>query len=446
MKLIIRHTLFGIFVLVFFIAAPVIIFYASGYRYNLAKQKIEQTGHLLVTSKPSGADVKIDGKAYDQWWRALLHLSPSVTPARIKNLLSGEYTIDLSLDGYWPWRRKAVVLPQQTTFATDVALLIKKDPVSVVTVKDLVTYHPLSAQRAAYITPHSLVVFDQGGNTSQTLWSTTELIQDFKLVTSPVSYLVTTDKAFWLIQDGKSPAQLARRPNISAISEQQGRLIGLAKTGLVDLNINGKQATEYSVNGTLIDILLQNTGAYYLVTDGGGSALYRRTLSRNTPAELILKLPVHGLSFLPDSTDRYVVLRGGEGLTVIDVTARSPHATIVPYAHDLRWIAADDALVWGDFEVSRYHFLGDHYDQMLIAREGGLIHGLALFAKLPYTFIVRAGEGISAWELEVPDNERNVYTVVSGGKDLITNMQSMIDTKTLWYRRNDTLYQVQVGE
>ena len=77
---------------------------------------------LAVDSKPSGAEIFLNGKqqnnpSFFPWKQK--HLT---TAAKIKNILPGEYDLVLEREGYWPFHKKINIYSGQTTFIEDINL------------------------------------------------------------------------------------------------------------------------------------------------------------------------------------------------------------------------------------------------------------------------------------------------------------------------------------
>lgn len=106
-----RRLLPWVYIVTFFIVAPIVIFYTSGYRYNLKKATIEKRGTLLTDSIPPGVDIWIDGQATN-----------NQTPAVFQELTPGFHQIRFQKDGYTPWEKTLEIKPERVTFANEVRL------------------------------------------------------------------------------------------------------------------------------------------------------------------------------------------------------------------------------------------------------------------------------------------------------------------------------------
>ncbi|MFH0780181.1 MAG: hypothetical protein V1928_05025, partial [Parcubacteria group bacterium] len=56
-----RGIAIGLIVL-FLVAAPILILYTAGYRYNFKKNQVQKTGALVISTAPSGAEVTLNNE------------------------------------------------------------------------------------------------------------------------------------------------------------------------------------------------------------------------------------------------------------------------------------------------------------------------------------------------------------------------------------------------
>jgi hypothetical protein len=106
--------------------------YAAGYRLNKNGFSVQRTGMFIIDSKPKGAKIFIDGKPQETFASSIFNKNDFIaTPAKIKNLLPGEYNLRLELDGYWSWQKKLTVNPGASTFAENIYLFKDNLPVQI---------------------------------------------------------------------------------------------------------------------------------------------------------------------------------------------------------------------------------------------------------------------------------------------------------------------------
>jgi len=129
----IRHSLFILFVIAFFVITPLVSLYAAGYKIKLSwpinfKQTLSKTGMFIIDTTPRGAKIFIDGKPSQLFFKKYYNKEASyiTTPAKIKDILPGEYTVRVELPGYWPWEKKLAIGPGQSTYAENI-FLFKND-------------------------------------------------------------------------------------------------------------------------------------------------------------------------------------------------------------------------------------------------------------------------------------------------------------------------------
>ncbi|MFH1822463.1 MAG: hypothetical protein ABH830_02065 [Patescibacteria group bacterium] len=133
-----RRLLFIIFIFAFLIIASFATLYAAGYKINFSwplnlKQTFQKTGMFIFNSEPKGAIIKLNDKTQQLFLKKYYSKDNSYikTPAKIKNLLPGEYNVKLELAGFWPWQKKLTISPGQSTFAEDIYLFKKDIPMQI---------------------------------------------------------------------------------------------------------------------------------------------------------------------------------------------------------------------------------------------------------------------------------------------------------------------------
>lgn len=90
---------------------------------------MEKTGALIVDTQPENANIYINGKIQRTFFNHYISGEQNIkTPAKIKNLLPGEYDIRMELEGYLPWEKKLTIYPNTSTYAEDVFLFKKSLP------------------------------------------------------------------------------------------------------------------------------------------------------------------------------------------------------------------------------------------------------------------------------------------------------------------------------
>jgi hypothetical protein len=128
-----RDFLFFSFVAIFIIMTVLISLYASGYKFNLSwplkfNRLLQKTGMLNISTLPKDATIFLNDKPQKKSMFSISKKDYTTTPAKIKNILPGEYILRLERENYWPFERKIRIESGQTTFAEDINLFLSNLP------------------------------------------------------------------------------------------------------------------------------------------------------------------------------------------------------------------------------------------------------------------------------------------------------------------------------
>jgi hypothetical protein len=111
MTLLIRRIIYISLIILFFIAAPLIILYSLGYSFDWQKKSLVKTGAFYFKSYPNSAAVYLNEK------------KQSITPLYIKRLLPKEYNVKIEKNGLSPWEKKLLIESQIVTEARNILLV-----------------------------------------------------------------------------------------------------------------------------------------------------------------------------------------------------------------------------------------------------------------------------------------------------------------------------------
>ena len=108
---VIRHIAFFFSLALYITLLPIILSYSLGYHIDFHNLVIYKTGILSLRSTPAGASIYINGKLYQD-----------ITPARIEELRPGTYSIEVRMEGLFPWQKELTVRPNMVTRAENILL------------------------------------------------------------------------------------------------------------------------------------------------------------------------------------------------------------------------------------------------------------------------------------------------------------------------------------
>lgn len=185
-----RRILPWVFALAFLIAAPALVFYTSGYRWNVKKAKIERNGTLIIDSRPTKAAVFLNGKN-----------SNETTPITLQNVTPGNYTIKIQKDGYHPWEKRLDVYPELVTFVNEVRLWKDVQP-------QAIDFHGAFRLDAAPDEKNLALLKMDGASGTLTIWTPESGAQKIFKFPRPLNpdtiFSWSPDSRYLLLQDEKA--------------------------------------------------------------------------------------------------------------------------------------------------------------------------------------------------------------------------------------------------
>jgi hypothetical protein len=236
------------FIVIFLATTPLIVLYTAGYRWNEKKLRLEKVGIIFLRSRPSGADIYLNGK-----------LRSENTPARLRNLLPDTYSITVAKPGYLSWSKQLPVESALATFAEGIILWKEAAPERLGLAPD----EALSQNELAQLRRANPLSYSADGETFKSdgfeIWvagkngaheTVTRLSDEIRAI---IPY---TDTGWVLYETATS---------IHAV-ERDGR----------DVRNDVTLATGADLNGLAISS--DGKTLYYLSGEGAGAALWRRTL------------------------------------------------------------------------------------------------------------------------------------------------------------------------
>ncbi|MCA9384435.1 MAG: PEGA domain-containing protein [Candidatus Magasanikbacteria bacterium] len=112
-----RRIIPWVFVIVFIVLAPTLLFYTAGYRLNPNKRVIERNGTLILDTTPGGARIFLNDQERAE-----------KTASTIQNMNPGTYQVRFERAGYHSWNKRLEVKAEQVTFANKVYLWKQAEP------------------------------------------------------------------------------------------------------------------------------------------------------------------------------------------------------------------------------------------------------------------------------------------------------------------------------
>ncbi len=112
-------------ILIFFIFAPVLLFYALGYKYDPGGGKIIKTGGLFMSFWPDSADIYLDGNLKQK--RYQISISGGLRQIfQEESLLPGNHKIKIVQNGYYDWEKEIRIEESRVYLIENILLVPQK--------------------------------------------------------------------------------------------------------------------------------------------------------------------------------------------------------------------------------------------------------------------------------------------------------------------------------
>lgn len=409
MTLKIRRILSLIFIILFLAATPAIMLYAAGYRLAKNGLNIQKTGMFIIDSKPKGAKIFIDERAETGRSGPLFNKKKFiVTPAKIKNLLPGEYNLKLELGGYWSWQKKLTVNPGASTFAENIYLFKSALPAQVAPASlKSISLSPLSGQ--AVILSADLITFLNLADESE------KTIKRGGLAGKNIS--LSEDQSKIIIDDylynfaNLNSALDLKKLTADSLNYKwsggalyyQGKnsVYRLESSGLPKKIIGGKTFNDYLVKNNYL-YLISKTGAaanLEVIDLAAGESI--KSLSLPAAWHYSFINPEHDLINLYDQSHKILYL-------IDPWAAYQPLKEIINNVKNAAWAGADNLLYTNDFEIWLYGL--ETKNKILLTRISDAINQASLHPSKDY-LIYSTKQAIYALELDERE-KRNITELV----------------------------------
>lgn len=420
-----RNFLFSLFVIIFFTATPLLLIYALGYNLNFAwpprlNMILQKTGMLIVDSEPSGANIYLNGKLQTTSESLFSSKDPIATPAKIKNLVPGEYDVKVILEGYWPWEKKLYIHPGSNTFAENIVLFKNNLPVRLYEKKcEKMVFSP-DQQKIAALCGDQIILYDLRSNVSETISTTSQ--QDIGIVWSPDNEKLAFENKIFLIAKDKD---IVLGGNLlKNFYWRDGNTVYYALNDSIyefDINSNRNEQIIKTANGQDIEnFIIHNKKIYYLQKNNSNIDFIAYD-QNDKKIELTINIPLSDeYEFYWDDLI-YAHDISHSTLYLLDTkNTISPLKSIIKNC--TRFIKADkDRMICAnEFEIFQYDLNSNN--SLLLARISEPISSL-LWHKSNNYLIYSTNEGIYSFELD--NREKNNITKISG----ITKVSKLLSDK-----------------
>lgn len=417
----VRRILFFILVAAFFIGAAGVLFTANGYRYNVKKGRVEKTGELVIQSEPKGASVLLDGRPPTTPLEKFFRKGKIYTPARVTNLLSGQYTLAVDRDQYYPWSNQVTIAPGETTFVNP-HLVSKKIPERVLDESSIGTFTVFFTEDILYTVGTQVLFYDQRHNSLRHVLDVKEKIQSFLPSPANQAVVIQSEHHAWMYNPSRGLFEIPEPRGTRTYrwsSDGRDRLYRMSERGIESVGASGIQLL-YVPPWPVNDFAIYETAAYLLTKD---AILYSLDLIDKSKPLMRLTPPLAALRIHAVERERLIVASDRQ-FTLVDFSHIPPSLTPIDGDHVSEGIAEGEFLSWSAFEVLLHELKERPGHPALITRQSNTIKKALLGTVNPYIYVLSENGALSAYE-RTSDGVNNTYQLYANGvTDIVFNRKS----------------------
>ncbi len=358
------------FILAFFILAPVLLFYASGYRLDFKRYQIIKTGTLFIEAKDiKKANLYLNEKLYEKQFDEKMF---------IYNLIPGEYTIKLEKDGFHPWQKKSVINSSMTTFVKDAILFKNEVPLQLVDGKIINFSLSPDWQKIIYIIANEpfdeFYLYDIATNQKTFLYRTASQERPIDLAWAPSSKKILTHyDTNYVILDSQNNNNLAvneitkfNPANVVWDNGSDNVLYAQYQNSLYNIDLfgknlekiytaeTGKLSTEFLINGKDIFYITQNESNNILAKYNSQFKTDKKILELGKSSNYKFINGIKNYLGLIDlDQERLHLIKMNNSDLEIIISSKDPIKEFT--ARDALWNDRNNQLLlYNDFEISTY--------------------------------------------------------------------------------------------
>jgi hypothetical protein len=399
MKPLYRYGIIALCFVVFFVLAPVLVVYTTGEVYDFGTHRFVETGILVASTDPSGAQIFLNGKL------------AGTTPARIRFLAPGDYDVKITKSGYAEWDKRLNVRPQFTTFVNPnigALYLYRSQPIERAVAGNVQNF-VATGDTFAYATPNTVVVAavaDPGAKIEYSAPAGTDFTGS-TLTSSPngIYLLVRTATTAAVLDLGTKKFTALGALAGSVQVTDSGNLYWLNGTTLNQVLWQASPAVVKPLLSNVLAFTVNGQGVYAIQKNATGSSLTFLQLPALQPATLRADLPNWLNATLYVNTQNQIFIIGDGALYAVN----SGLGRVADYVQTVKFYEQYGKVLFATGnEVDLY----DTYagSSQLVARTSSVITGAQATPGTGTVFFIGDGK-LQGIEIDARDHQ-NTYTFV----------------------------------
>ena len=461
MKLGTRRIIMILFILVFFIIAPILIFYASGYRYDIKRNKVFKTSSLMVEAKTiTAANLYINDQSYE---------APFHEKIFIYNLLPGEYQLKLEKEGFHPWQKKITITSSLTTFAKDIILFQKNVPLQIIEGQVTNFYLSPDQQKIVYLLETDsfleLYFLNLATKERSLLY---RIPQQEKIVTlswaassKKILFKVENDYLVFDIQNLNQSIELNEIIDFEAANfkwdiQSDNLLYAQSQDSIYKINLLAqtselffKPENKKEINP---EFFIEANDIFYIQREEVHDVLYKYNLNFQTNKKVLELNQSNNNQFIKSNNnflglidlDQQKLFLIQKIITDLEIDIKGDQPIQEFKAKNALWDKSEkQLLIYDDFEISTYNT--ETSDEFFINRYGQQIKKVSWYPKLQH-IVILFEDSLKIIDLSLENGNRNVTGIVEF--DQLKNFYLDNKGETIYFNgqigRQQGLYQIEI--
>lgn len=362
-----RRIIFTLFVLLFFVSATTLLFYASGYRYHAGKRVIEKTGKLIVETQPRGARVVLAGAA----------VQPLVTPASTSYLLSGEYDLTIEKEGYFPVSKRISVAPGVSTVINDLVLIKKDTPRLLVPTAGTKETLTTGTDSIVMHDGKRVFAFDIYPERLRDIFTAIEPITAMRISESGALIAIKTARGWSIRNQGEEIFSEKEHPSLLDIRFAKGSNDAYARTaqGIARFDTAKRAFISLVKRQSIVSFSVSDASLFILREVSAptkGAVLEEVGLVGGELTRTISDLPA--VTAILENSNGTLVLQGPvQSVYLFDTRAQQVAFQLVSVARSVIFANQERFFSFNDFEIWEHQFSKERYSRSLVTRQSSRI-------------------------------------------------------------------------
>ncbi len=391
-----RRIIYAIFMLIFLVAAPIIILRVSGYRYSRTRNTWQKTGMIFLETKPTGVNVYLNNE-----------LVGTKTPLRLKDLAANKYTLRIEQAGFQKWEKEVEVVDGQTVEIQYVRLFREAEIPQLIAAGKFALTDTNNNQLLGLIEKSNrqsvLVLVDLATGETREIKTITRPAQDFKkieLIENGARAAIYADNDLSLISLNGTGVEISLREKLGVNK----------KISNIKLPANGSDSVYYVSEGKLkkynwslgkeevvltyqpVDYLLAGTKMYFLDNESLDRTILKAIDQNNSSQSEAITTMERGVYQIEEINNEFLTIKNKTRQEILVVDLKENKNEVIRNVDYYQWSESGTEMIFGNnYELWVYRPLQKQNKYTLFTRVSNPITAVNWYSVESHIFYVENG-------------------------------------------------------